>query len=198
MRVLSISLPPGIIVCAYSWRRRSSDQIKQSKNYLSKVVLMFFSASHWKNSIVGKLFKASTHFFPHRMILGRLYLAGGYLAQEKSFVLARWELLKVFRSKSNGHFRENTFLRKSYFFSSSDLAKTADSEICIYVCLYFCNCVFLVFLCLSCAFVFVFEAYLCISSIFRLHLLLALLLSSPAGIYRQTPAQCAETHPLPL
>ena len=81
------------------------------------------------------------------------------------------------------------------FFSSSDLAQTANSNICICVCLYFCICVFLVF---PCVFVIVFEAYLCISIIFRLHLLLTLLLSSPAGIYRQTLAQCADSLPLPI
>ena len=70
--------------------------------------------------------------------------------------------------------------------------KSANGKICICVCLYFCICVFLVF---PCVFVFVFQAYLCISSIFRLHLLLALLLSSPAGIYRQTLAQCADSLP---
>ena len=92
------------------------------------------------------------------------------------------------------------FFRKISFFSSSDLAKTPNSDICICVCLYFCICVFLVF---PCVFVFVFEAYLCIFSIFRLHLLLTLLLSSPASIYRQTLAQCRSlfiinSHPLQM
>ena len=85
-------------------------------------------------------------------------------------------------------FREMTFSEKISFFSSSDLAKTPNSDICFCVCPYFCICVFLVF---PCVIVFVFQVYLCISIIFRLHLLLTLLLSSPAGIYRQTLAQLA-------
>ena len=47
-------------------------------------------------------------------------------------------------------------------------------------------------------FVFVFQAYLCICIIFRLHLLLTLLLSSKAGIYRQSLPQCADSLPLPV
>ena len=47
--------------------------------------------------------------------------------------------------------------------------KSANGKICICVCQYFCICVFLVFPCVFCVFVFVFEAYLCICII---HLLL--------------------------
>ena len=186
MRVLSISLPPGIIVCAYSWRRRSSDQIKQSKNNLSTCLFMFFSASHRKNSIVGKLFKASNHFFPHIMIFGRLHLAWGYLALEKSFVLARWELLKVFRSKSNGHFRENTFLRKSYFFSSSDLARLPTVKF-VFVCV--CIFVFSYSLSFCVYFVYLYSYFrrICVfSSSPAAH-------CSPAGVYRQSLPQRADS-----
>ena len=76
------------------------------------------------------------------------------------------------------------FSENLIFFSSSDLAKTADSEICICVCLYFCNCVFLVFLCVLCVFVFVFEAYLCIFIFFIL-----LLLTTPLLTSRRLPAK---------
>ena len=63
-------------------------------------------------------------------------------------------------------FVRGLFLKISYF-SSSDLAQSANGEICTCVCFYFCICVFLVFLCV---FLFVFQAYLCIFISFRLHL----------------------------
>ena len=112
----------------------------------------------------------------------------------KSFDLPYWELLKYFWNISYRLFRERTFSEKSHFSPPLIWLRVRMVKF-EFVCLYFCICVFLVF---PCVIVFVFEAYLCICIIFRLHLLLTLLLSSPASIYRQTLAQCADSLPLPI
>ena len=166
--------------------KREGQKIEQWPSKLDLNWVQRRARSRWKNSILAWLFKASNHFFPHRMIFGRLYLAWGYLAPEKSCVLARWELLKVFRGRSNGHFRENTFLRKSYFFSSSDLARLPTVKF-VFVCV--CIFVFSYSLSFCVYFVYLYSYFrrICVfSSSPAAH-------CSPAGVYRQSLPQRADS-----
>ena len=119
-----------------------------------------------KNLSSPNFFILLTPFTPIKRFLTDSTLLGGILPCEiRSF----WHP-GTFRNFSGTEVRavfvRRIFQKKISFFNSSDLAETANSDICICVCLYFCICVFLVFLCVFCVFVFVFEAYLCISSIF--------------------------------
>ena len=108
---------PGGSPAWYYW---ADDEAKRrSKRWKMTVWIRFEflwfqrKARSMKNSIVGKLFYSSNHFFTHRNIFYLFHLAWGYLALWERLILAPCEVLNLFWEGSYSCLRERTLFRET-------------------------------------------------------------------------------------